>query len=292
MEIAALVCNDKLNYESAFQIYSLYEYLKHKNNQVQIIDYNLLDRNKKSFSQKKKNELLYNFLDDNVVMTSIRYKTIEQIEDNPPLADKYIISNATYHDLNMETLNENYYAYAIKDIGADQLNNIKDKYKKVSTLFDIKGEVVSPGVYSIECDKRVIDAIDKSGGLTKNSDTSVLNLSKKIEDGMVIIVYSKKEVSNYLKTLEEESKKNSICSSSNVVNGACIDNNNVSNSNLVNINTASLNELMTLSGVGESKAKNIISYRENTPFKTIEDILNVDGIGESIYVKIKENITV
>lgn len=140
MEIAALVCNDKLNYESAFQIYSLYEYLKHKNNQVQIIDYNLLDRNKKSFSQKKKNDLLYNFLDKNVVMTSIRYKTIDQIEDNPPLADRYIISNATYHDLNIETLNQNYYAYGIKDIGADQLNNIKDKYKKVSTLFEVKGE--------------------------------------------------------------------------------------------------------------------------------------------------------
>lgn len=140
MEIVALVCNDKLNYESAFQIYSLYEYLKHKNNQVQIIDYNLLDRNKKSFSQKKKNELLYNFLDKNVVMTSIRYKTINQIEDNPPLADRYIISNATYHDLNIETLNQNYYAYGIKDIGADQLNNIKDKYQKVSTLFEVKGE--------------------------------------------------------------------------------------------------------------------------------------------------------
>lgn len=142
MEIAALVCNDKLNYESAFQIYSLYEYLKHKNNQVQIIDYNLLDRNKKSFFQKKKNELLYNFLDDNVVMTSRRYKTIEQIEENPPLADKYIISNATYHDLNLDTLNENYYAYGIKDIGADQLNNIRNKYKKVSTLFEVKGDDV------------------------------------------------------------------------------------------------------------------------------------------------------
>ena len=142
MEIAALVCNDKLNYESAFQIYSLYEYLKHKNNQVQIIDYNLLDRNKKSFFQKKKNELLYNFLDDNVVMTSRRYKTIEQIEENPPLADKYIISNATYHDLNLDTLNENYYAYGIKDIGADQLSNIRNKYKKVSTLFEVKGDDV------------------------------------------------------------------------------------------------------------------------------------------------------
>lgn len=142
MEIAALVCNDKLNYESAFQIYSLYEYLKHKNNQVQIVDYNLLDRNKRSFSQKRKNELLYNFLDDNVVMTSIRYKTIEQVEDNPPLADRYIISNATYHDLNMEILNENYYAYGIKDIGAEQLNNIRDKYKSVSTLFKVKGEEI------------------------------------------------------------------------------------------------------------------------------------------------------
>ena len=159
-------------------------------------------------------------------------------------------------------------------------------------FFDIKGEVVSPGVYSIECDKRVIDAINISGGLTKNSDTSVLNLSKKIEDGMVIVVYSKKEVSNYLKTLEEETKKNSICSSSNVVNSACISNNSNSINGLININTASLEELMTLSGIGESKAKNIISYRTNNPFKSIEDLLNVDGIGESIYVKIKENITV
>ena len=159
-------------------------------------------------------------------------------------------------------------------------------------FFDIKGEVASPGVYSIECDKRIVDAINLSGGLTKNSDTSVLNLSKKIEDGMVIVIYSKKEVSNYLKTLEEESKKNSICSSSNVVNGACIGNNNANNNSLININTASLEELMSLSGIGESKARNIISYRVNNPFKSIEDLLNVDGIGESIYVKIKENITV
>lgn len=161
-------------------------------------------------------------------------------------------------------------------------------------FFDIKGEVNKPGVYSIECDKRLIDAINISGGLTKNSDTSVLNLSKKIEDGMVVIVYSKKEVNSYLETLEKEEKKLSICSNSNIKNDGCNNSNSSSNSNnsLININTASLSELMTLTGIGEAKAKNIISYRETTPFKSIEELQNVEGIGESIYVNIKENITV
>jgi competence protein ComEA len=175
-----------------------------------------------------------------------------------------------------------------------------DEKEEVNELcfFDIKGEVKKTGVYSIDCNLRIMDAITLAGGLTKNGDTSVLNLSKKIEDGMVIIIYSKGEVSNYLKTLEKEEKKQSICSSSNIKNDACINNsNNTSNSSnssssLININTASLSELMTLSGIGEAKAKNIISYREKTLFKSIEDILNVEGIGESIYVNIKKNITV
>lgn len=183
-------------------------------------------------------------------------------------------------------------------VGNDLLSDLDEKEQDYLPLcfFDIKGEVVKPGVYSIECDKRINDAILLSGGLTKNSDTSVLNLSKKIEDGMVIIVYSKKEVLNYLETLEKEEKKNSLCNSSNIVNDACDKESNINKNDtstlLININTASLNELMTLTGIGESKAKNIISYRERTPFNKIEDILNVDGIGESIYVNIKKNITV
>jgi DNA uptake protein ComE-like DNA-binding protein len=108
-------------------------------------------------------------------------------------------------------------------VGNDLLSDLDEKEQDYLPLcfFDIKGEVVKPGVYSIECDKRINDAILLSGGLTKNSDTSVLNLSKKIEDGMVIIVYSKKEVLNYLETLEKEEKKNSLCNSSNIVNDAC-----------------------------------------------------------------------
>lgn len=195
-----------------------------------------------------------------------------------------------------------YYFYQKEEVNLDnninlKVEEVKKEEKKEEVIsekcyFDIKGEVKNPGVYSIECDKRIIDAINVSGGLTKNSDTSVLNLSKKIEDGMVIIVYSKKEVSDYLNTLKELDDKSSICDNSNIENDACSDNNSSNNNSLININTASISELMSLSGIGEAKAKSIVSYREKTPFKSIEDIKNVEGIGESLYASIKENITV
>lgn len=168
---------------------------------------------------------------------------------------------------------------------------VSNKEEPLLCFYDIKGEVNKPGVYSIDCSKRIIDAINISGGLTKNSDTSIINLSKKIEDGMVIIVYSKKEISDYLNTLKQKEEKESICDNSNIVNDACIKKEETNNS-LININKASLEELMTLTGIGESKAKSIIAYRSKTPFKVKEDILNVEGIGESLYASIKENITV
>lgn len=180
------------------------------------------------------------------------------------------------------------------DIVEENLEKKEEENKKeeqVLCFYDIKGEVNKPGVYSIDCSKRIIDAITISGGLTKNSDTSILNLSKKIEDGMVIIIYSKKEISDYLNTLKQKEEKESICDNSNIVNDACIKKEETNNS-LININKASLEELMTLTGIGESKAKSIIAYRSKTPFKAKEDILNVEGIGESLYASIKENITV
>ncbi len=169
-----------------------------------------------------------------------------------------------------------------------------DDDEKIFCYFDIKGEVNKPGVYSIDCDKRIIDAITLAGGLTNKSDTSVLNLSKKMEDGMVIKIYSKTEVKNYVATLEKEEKAQAICQEEKIENDACNSsvNDTSTNSKLVNINTASLEELMSLSGIGEAKAKSIITYREKTPFTKIDDILNVEGIGESLYSSIKENITV
>ena len=164
-------------------------------------------------------------------------------------------------------------------------------------MVDIKGEVVTPGIYKLKKSSRVIDVIEKAGGLTQNADTTVINLSKKITDEMVIIIYSKQEVKNWIKTKEQEDyleEKCKISEEGKVENDACLEDEKEETTfqAKVNINTATKEELMTLSGIGESKAEEIITYRKSTPFKTIEDLKNVSGIGDATYEQIKNHITV
>jgi competence protein ComEA len=187
-----------------------------------------------------------------------------------------------------------------KEVSVIETNSIEKKEVQETTFkVDIKGEINKPGIYSLKEGSRVIDVIEEAGGLTNQADTSVINLSKKIEDEMVIIIYSKKEVSNFKKTkeVEEEVQQKCIQKDTNALkNDACItdkiEKSKSSEPTKININTASLEELMTLTGIGESKAKDIIKYREKQKFKTIEEIKEVQGIGDSLFAKIKENITV
>ena len=115
---------------------------------------------------------------------------------------------------------------------------------------------------------------------------------------MVIIIYSKQEVKDFKKTKEQEKQVIDKCiqkDETSLKNNACIEENpnkNIDQNSKININTASLEELMTLPGIGESKAKSIIKYRDNTPFKTIDDLKNIQGIGDNLFAQIKENITV
>ena len=180
---------------------------------------------------------------------------------------------------------------------------VKKKEKKIETvekellLVDIKGEVVSPGIYELDSNSRVIDVINKAGGLTENANTEVINLSKKIIDEMVIIIYSNAQVEDFSKTKEIENKVIDSCNQideNSLHNDACISkDNSISSSTKVSINTGTLEELMNIPGVGESKAKSIIEYRtSNGSFKTIEDIKNVSGIGDSLFAKIKDYITI
>lgn len=178
------------------------------------------------------------------------------------------------------------------------------KEEKTKLKIDIKGFINNPGVYELYEDSRVIDAINISGGLKENADTSILNLSQKLEDEMVIIVYSKEEIASYKEKLKEsneikdEKQKELVCP--DTINKACITKaQKTSNepldekSKIVSINTGTKEELMTISGIGEGKAESIIKYREeNGEFETIEDIKNVSGIGDSLYEKIKDFITV
>ena len=172
--------------------------------------------------------------------------------------------------------------------------SVENIIKKIKV--DIKGAVKKPGVYELDVGSRVSDLIKLAGGLKSNASTKYLNLSKKIEDEMVIKIYTDTQIKNMKITYNvvEECKcpteDISSCAGASIIDKG--DNSNSNNaSDKVSLNNASKEELMTLSGIGESKADAIIEYRnENNGFKTIEEIMNVSGIGESAYNKIKDYI--
>ena len=175
---------------------------------------------------------------------------------------------------------------------------------------DIKGEIINPGVYELDKGSRVSDAIEKSGGLTENADTTLLNLSKNLKDEMVIVIYNKNEIEKLkkdlttTKTVIEYIEKECTCP--DTINDACIKEENTKEEKTkeekkedkeeietrISINKATIEELETLPSIGKTKAKAIIEYREkNGEFKDIKDITNVSGIGESTFEKFKEFIT-
>lgn len=217
---------------------------------------------------------------------------------------------------------------------------IKEKNEIIKkVIVDIKGEVKKPGVYEIDENKRINDVIKMAGGLTSNASTLVNNLSRKVKDEMVIIIYSKNDIEDLKNKKEEENKlleefnkvedviindsviiENDIDSNTNIENSINNENNNkieddkidennndknesnkeenkedveVDNNSKISINTATKDELMLIDGVGEKKADAIIEYRNsNGNFQAIEDIMNVSGIGESMFNKIKDKITI
>ncbi len=155
------------------------------------------------------------------------------------------------------------------DIGLElkevQLSVDEEKEEKI--MVDVKGAVNNPGVYQMNEEDRVIDAINKAGGLLQEADLYQVNLAESVYDEMEIIVPRQGEV--------------------------LIDNFNDINNGKININHASIAELIILTGIGEEKAKAIIKYRqENGDFNSIEEIMNVSGIAEGIFEQIKDNITV
>lgn len=158
-----------------------------------------------------------------------------------------------------------------EDIKKD--NNNFDEIKNMITIY-ISGEVNNPGVVNIESDKRLSDAIDKLGGLTQSADLNNINLAMKIEDAKHYIVPK----------IGEEIKNDETINNEN-------QNNNKYNDK-VNINHATVEELEKLTGIGQATANKIINYREEYgDFKSIEELKNVNGIGDKKYEQIKDEIT-
>ena len=154
----------------------------------------------------------------------------------------------------------------------------------------VSGYVNNPGVYELSAGSRVIDAIDAAGGYSKEAYDNYLNLASLIADGQMIYVPSEEEV-------ESGSIERGVASGADGSgvggvtggNGGGNGGNSSGSGALVNINQASKEELMTLPGIGESKADKIIAYREeNGRFSTPEGIMEISGIKDGLYNKIKD----
>lgn len=170
-----------------------------------------------------------------------------------------------------------------KIVEIEEIN--KEEIKEEKVTVDVKGAVLNPGIYTLDNNKRVFDAITIAGGLLDNSDTENINMSLKLTDEMVIIVPFKEEKQNSV------GDKEHLNNSNNIENDAKVSNSKNTNNEKVSINKASKEDLMTLKGIGETKALAIINYRkEHGNFKSISELQNVKGIGKSIFEKIKDNI--
>lgn len=176
---------------------------------------------------------------------------------------------------------------------------LEEKVSDEKYYVDIKGAVKKPGVYEIEKGSIVNDVIKMAGGLKSNASTKFINLSYEIKNHDVINIYTNSEAK------KEEIKEECVCPQVEI--SSCDNSSIISSSgdaklddvqkeeiisNKVNLNTASKEELLTLNGIGESKALAIIEYRKTNKFNAVEDLMNVSGIGESLYNKVKDSITV
>lgn len=149
-------------------------------------------------------------------------------------------------------------------VESTELRGEEDTLRKMIYVY-VCGQVNNPGVVCLEEGSRVVDVIVMAGGMTDKADLNVINQAEQVYDGQKVYVPAFNEV--YVEDTTDNGK--------------------------VNINTADESELMTLPGIGESKATAIIDYRKaNGGFKTIEDIMNIPGIKTSAFNKIKEYICV
>lgn len=144
------------------------------------------------------------------------------------------------------------------------------------------GAVQTPGVYVLNAGARIYEAIEMAGGLTENAGVTAVNQAQEICDGQMIYIPTKEEAAAY--PVSSSAVDGTAQQSSQTVD---------EDDGRVDLNTASAAELMTLSGIGETKAAAILAYREaHGGFSSIEEIMNVDGIKEGSYNRIKDNIKV
>lgn len=148
-------------------------------------------------------------------------------------------------------------------------------------MVDIKGAVMTPGIYSLKSGERINDAVARAGGFQKEADRTAINLAQKLQDEMVVYVPKVGE--------EPPAELAAAMVTSESAQGHTSD----SGESVVNINKASAEELQQLPGIGKAKAQAIIDYRETTgAFSKPDDLRNVSGIGEKTFEKMASLVVV
>ena len=173
-------------------------------------------------------------------------------------------SKEAYEDIFIET----------KDINNEEKRD--STFDEEVIVVDIKGKIKYPKEYTLKKGSRIRDLITMAGGLTEEADTNRVHFSKTLNDEDCIVIYGK----------EDKEEDSNIVSSNNIDSSS-------SSSSKININKATIEELTQLSGIGPSKAKAIIEYRNaNNGFKSIEELANVDGIGEKTIDKFRDKVDI
>ena len=212
-------------------------------------------------------------------------KVESKVEDTDP--NREAKSNAGDTDQNRE---------AESSAGSTDRTELSDaSSEETKTLVvHICGAVSAPGVYELPAGSRIIDAVEAGGGFLPEADEACCNLAEEIVDGCQIYIMTKSE-----SCADGQTEKKAGIQTSPDSDMQTTDRNVRSNSTpalengLVNLNTADVAALMTLPGIGESRAKAIISYREqHGAFAKIEDIMKISGIKQAAFSKIKDKITV
>ena len=155
-------------------------------------------------------------------------------------------------------------AKTAEEEAAGRAESLKDQ----KIYVQVNGAVNRPGVYELEAGSRIFQAVELAGGVTESADVSGLNQAEILQDGQMIYVLSQGEVREPQKEEKEKDGR-------------------------VDLNTATEAELMTLPGIGTSKAKSIIAWREeHGSFHQVEDLMKIEGIKEGVFSKIKDSVKV
>lgn len=179
-------------------------------------------------------------------------------EDDKQVDDEVIINEMDHNDL----------LERVQTFEAEDEENAEERW-----FVDVKGEVKKPGLYEVDKDARVKHVIDLAGGFTDEAASEHVNLAQKVSDEMVIYVPKNGEEDGLLNEMPAASNGQSM--------------------QKINVNKASAEELTQLNGIGPAKAEAIIAYREeHGPFKNVEDLLQVNGIGEKTLENIRDDITI